>query len=180
MGGFYGLKAAPAADFTAMVLVCPASETTMLKAIDEDDDADSRGDTETPGDAPPGRSEASGDDPGAKSALPAGHNALPGEAPRWDNNRLRAYFERQDSLALATRVDCPALLIHALGDEVVPFGHSLALAQHLRGNTTLLALEGGSHTTAQHDASIHSHSLAWLKGQVMRAGAGDRQATAGG
>ena len=35
MGGFYGLKAAPEAGFTALALVCPASERVMLDALDE-------------------------------------------------------------------------------------------------------------------------------------------------
>ncbi|MBN1321008.1 MAG: alpha/beta fold hydrolase [Thermoleophilia bacterium] len=88
---------------------------------------------------------------------------------RWDSRRLRAYFERQDSRAVATRVSCPVLLVHARGDEVVPFAHSLLLAKHLRTDTTLLALEGGSHTSAQHDPAIHAYTAAWLWGKVTGA-----------
>lgn len=88
----------------------------------------------------------------------------PGADPstRWDSPRVRAYFERQDSRALAARVSCPVLLVHARGDEVVPFAHSLLLAKHLRTDTTLIALEGGSHTSAQHDPDVHAHTVAWL------------------
>ena len=39
--------------------------------------------------------------------------------------------------ALAARVRCPVLLVHARADSVVPFGHSLALARHLAGDATL-------------------------------------------
>ena len=85
-----------------------------------------------------------------------------GPLTRWDGPGLRAYFERQDSRAVAARVSCPVLLVHARGDEVVPFAHSLLLARHLQVDTTLIALKGGTHTTAQHDPSIHDVTVAWL------------------
>ena len=127
MGGFYGLKAAPDADFAAMALVCPAGEGTMLASIDRAD-------------------------AGTTAESPA----------RWDSPRLRAYFERQDSRALAERVTCPVLIVHARGDEVVPLTESLSLARHLRTDTAILALEGGSHTSAQHDPAVHTYTAAWL------------------
>lgn len=146
MGGFYGLKAAPQAGFAAMALLCPASEAVVLDAIAasekaEADDADGAG------------------------------AAAPGEAapPHWDTPRLRSYFERQDSRLLAAQVDCPVLLVHARQDEVVPFDHSLLLTKHLRTQTTLLALESGTHTTAQHDPQIHRYSVAWLAERLANA-----------
>jgi dipeptidyl aminopeptidase/acylaminoacyl peptidase len=165
MGGFYGLKAAPLAAFAAMVLVCPASESTMLRAIAKDDDFAARYDSEAPEENAASARNAAGS-----------HGAAPAEsATRWDNPRLRAYFERQKSQALAAQVHCPVLLVHARGDDVVPFTNSLALAEHLRGDTTLLALQGGSHTTAQHNPRIHSYSVEWLRqtiGQVGKCGPG--------
>lgn len=89
------------------------------------------------------------------------------ESPaRWDSPRLRAYFQQQDSYALAERVTCPVLLVHARGDEVVPIKGSFMLAQHLRSETTILALEGGSHTSAQHDPGMHAYTAAWLWSKV--------------
>jgi dipeptidyl aminopeptidase/acylaminoacyl peptidase len=153
MGGFYGLKAAARAAFAAMVLLCPASETTMLRAIVDDEDSDARRDTEAP--------EGTDTSAGVES---------PGDAiPRWDMPRLRAYFERQSTGTLAAQVACPVLLIHARGDDVVPLEHSLMLARHMRTDTTVLALEGGSHTTAQQDPSIHVYSAAWLRDRVAPA-----------
>jgi dipeptidyl aminopeptidase/acylaminoacyl peptidase len=131
MGGFYGLKAAPEADFTAMALLCPASEKVMLDAID--DAAGAATDT------------------------------------RWDVPRLRAYFEQQDSCRLAARIRCPTLLIHVRTDPVVPFSHSLALAQNLGGDLTLRVLARGTHTTAQHDPAIHAFTARWLLAQVRDA-----------
>jgi dipeptidyl aminopeptidase/acylaminoacyl peptidase len=131
MGGFYGLKAAPEAEFTAMALLCAASEKVMLGAIDEAE--------ETPADT------------------------------RWDVPRLRAYFEQQDSCRLAARIRCPTLLIHVRTDAVVPFSHSLALAQHLGGDATLRALAEGTHTTAQRDPAIHEFTSRWLLARVRDA-----------
>lgn len=149
MGGFYGLKAAPEAGFAALALVCPASEATMLASIDR---AGEQADTDT-------------ESPQGPAATRPGPD--PGAPPRWDTFRLRAYFERQDSRALATRVQCPVLLLHARGDELVPFTHSLMLVQHLRVETTLLALEEGSHTSAQRDPAIHAYTAAWLWKKLM-------------
>jgi dipeptidyl aminopeptidase/acylaminoacyl peptidase len=80
----------------------------------------------------------------------------------WDRAALRRYFLKQDSVLLASRVTCPVLLIHARGDSVVPFKHSLRLTESFAGETTLLALPGGTHTTAQHDSSVHHRTIAWL------------------
>ncbi len=144
MGGFYGLKAASEARFTALALLCPASERVMLDALDGVEEGHS--DSESPGGA-----------------------AQPSAQTRWDWPRLRAYFERQDSVALAARTRCPVLLVHARADSVVPLGHSLVLARYLAGNATLLALAGGTHTSAQHDPAIHRLTANWLLGQVKSA-----------
>jgi uncharacterized protein len=138
MGGFYGLKAAAAGWFAAVALLCPAGEETMLTGLD---DFEAR-DTEAPAGEP----------------QPA--------ATRWDIPRMRDYFLRQHSLALAARVSCPVLLVHARGDAVVPLSHSLALAGNLKGDATLLALAGGSHTTPQHDPAIHRFTARWLLDQL--------------
>ncbi len=147
MGGFYGLKAAPEAGLTALALVCPASERVILDALD------------------------GADDDGAYAVTPAdrGGATQTAASTRWDVPCLRAYFERQDSLALAARVRCPVLLVHARADSVVPFGHSLTLARHLGGDVTLLGLAHGTHTTAQHDPAIHRWTVRWLLDQVKGA-----------
>ena len=156
MGGFYGLKAAPEAGFTALALLCPASERVILDALDEDD--------------PEPATMAAGGGAAQPPMMAAGGGAAQPAAPtRWDLPHLKAYFERQDSLALAARVRCPVLLVHARADSVVPFAHSLALAQHLAGDTTLVALAGGTHTSAQHDPAIHRLATRWLLDQVKNA-----------
>jgi uncharacterized protein len=145
MGGFYGLKAATERNFAAVALLCPASERVMLDALEEADDERSDSEWLVSG--------------AAQSAA----------STRWDVPLLKTYFERQDSLELAARVRCPVLLIHARGDSVVPFDHSLALVGRFAGDTTLLALAGGSHTSAQHDPRIHRATALWLRDQVRSA-----------
>ena len=137
MGGFYGLKAAVEGGFAALALLCPAGEQVILDAIDE---------RET-----------------AVWAVGSTAGSGEGERPLWDTGALRAYFGAQDSLGLASRVSAPVLLVHARGDDVVPFEHSLRLTQALRGPATLMALPGGSHTSAQHDQEIHRYTLDWLR-----------------
>ncbi|MCL5734191.1 MAG: alpha/beta fold hydrolase [Actinobacteria bacterium] len=85
---------------------------------------------------------------------------------RWDVPKLRHYLEKQDCLVLAQTVKCSVLLIHARDDEVVPFTHTLLLTQSLPVDTTLLALAGGTHTTAQHDPCIHRQTIDWLIRQL--------------
>jgi dipeptidyl aminopeptidase/acylaminoacyl peptidase len=145
MGGFYGLKAAPEAGFRALALLCPASERVILDSL-----------------------EAAEEWP-VGAVTWAGGAAQPTAPTRWDVPRLRAYFERQDSLALAAQIRCPVLLVHARADAVVPFEHSLTLARHLGGDVTLLALAGGTHTSAQHDSAIHRLTARWLLDQVRSA-----------
>jgi dipeptidyl aminopeptidase/acylaminoacyl peptidase len=152
MGGFYGLKAAahPTSGFIALALLCPASEQVLRARLDELDDRNA----DTEADAEP-------------EAAPDLERAA--TRTRWDVPRLKAYFDAQDSLALAARVHCPVLLVHAKADEVVRFEHSLALARNLAGDVTLLALSGGSHTSAQHDPGIHRLTAGWLLERVRSA-----------
>lgn len=142
MGGFYGLKAAAAGTFAAVALLCPATAEVMLDGLDEFDSQDTEAVSQSDADAP---------------------------ATRWDIPGLRSYLQRQGSAALAARVSCPVLLAHARADEVVPFEHSLELAGRLTGDTTLVALAGGSHTSAQHDPAIHRLTVRWLLDHVKDA-----------
>jgi len=153
MGGFYGLKSAAEARFAALVLLCPASEGVILEAIDEAEkeesarttlESSSRERRESP-------REATGESPGDSTG------------PAWDRDGLRRYFLAEDSLLLAAGVQSPVLIVHARADEVVPFEHSLHLTEALAGPATLMALPGGSHTSAQHDGEVHRQTLEWLR-----------------
>jgi uncharacterized protein len=135
MGGFYGLKSAAAGTFAAVALLCPASEHLMLTGLDTI--VAYNADTEATG-------------------------AEGGAATRWDVPATKRYFAHQNSLALAARVTCPVLLIHERGDETVPLSHTLHLAEHLKGDTTVVARAGGTHSSAQHDPAMHHLTARWL------------------
>lgn len=85
---------------------------------------------------------------------------------RLNTASMKHYFEHQQLLVLAGRVRCPTFLIHTRADEVVPFTDTLMLVRNLRTNTTLLALQDGSHTSAQHDPRVHRRSIEWLQQQL--------------
>jgi uncharacterized protein len=159
MGGFYGLKAAAAGWFAAVALLCPASEQVMLAGLVNLENRDT---------------EATADGLRRPRADTRPRATSPPPATRWDISKTRKYFLRQDSRAIAARVSCPVLLVHARGDDVVPLSHSLALAGHLAGDATLLALAGGSHTTAQHDPAVHRFTVQWLLDRPATARAGSR------
>ena len=153
MGGFYGLKAAPQAGFAAVALLCPATESVILHALDEQE---AMRDTEDP------------DSAGAAVSSTGQRFPVAGDAPpRWDVPKLREYFEQQQCLSIAALVECPVLFVHARADEVVPFTHTLLLTQSLVVDTTLLALAAGTHTTAQHDPVIHRYTVDWLREQLI-------------
>ncbi len=181
MGGFYGLKAASLTDFAAMVLLCPAGEDVILDALDDESDTEIEGDSDVVGDTEieddvgtESGSEARGDDSTGGVAWQdqttgrrnRGVRRTPATTARWDRPRLRSYFRQQDSRRLAAQVECPVLIVHARPDQQVPFEHSLLIARYLRPDTTILALENGSHTSAQHDPAIHRYTVAWLRDRV--------------
>ena len=153
MGGFYGLKAAPRAAFAAIALLCPATESVILHALDEQE---AMRDTENPDSAGAAVSSTG-------QSFPTGGN----EPPHWDVPKLREYFEQQQCLSIAALVECPVLFVHARADEVVPFTHTLLLTQSLVVDTTLLALANGTHTTAQHDPAIHRYTVDWLRERLI-------------
>ena len=62
----------------------------------------------------------------------------------------------------------PLLLIHARGDEVVPYTHSEELYERAAEPKRLLLLEGGDHRSAQHDAELQGESLRWLARAMQR------------
>jgi uncharacterized protein len=64
----------------------------------------------------------------------------------------------------------PLLLIHARGDDQIPFGSSQELYEHAREPRKLILLPGGHHRSAQHDAELHGVALRWLERNL---GAGD-------
>lgn len=58
------------------------------------------------------------------------------------------------------------LLIHAKGDETIPYQVSEKLYARAGEPKKLLLVDGGSHSSAQHDERVHSSVVDWLKAQL--------------
>ena len=89
-----------------------------------------------------------------------------GLVARLDEPALRAYFEAHDVLAAAEYIECPVLLIHTREDQLVPAQLSLDLAARLAGETHLLLLPGGDHSSAQGTPAVHRLVVEWLLKKV--------------
>jgi fermentation-respiration switch protein FrsA (DUF1100 family) len=82
---------------------------------------------------------------------------------RIDAKALAAWLgEHEVGDAVALLGDKPLMLIHAKGDEQVPYQHSEELYARASEPKRLLLLEGGDHRSAQHDAELQGESLRWL------------------
>jgi dienelactone hydrolase len=82
---------------------------------------------------------------------------------------LAAWLEEHDLReAVAGMGAKPLLLIHARGDERIPFAWSQELHELKAEPRKLILLEGGTHRSAQHDAELHGVALRWLVRELGR------------
>ncbi|KKK47222.1 hypothetical protein LCGC14_3157380 [marine sediment metagenome] len=97
---------------------------------------------------------ADGEPPSPGSAL---------EEMRLDAQALVDWLDSHDVADAVERMGSkPLLLIHARGDEVVPYSHSEELYRRAAEPKRLLLLESGHHRSLQHDAEIQGETLRWL------------------
>ena len=134
MGGLMAIHAAAASDrVAAVVAICPAAESMLAADV---------------------RRIADGHPPKEGSAL--------GQM-RIDAPALAGWLETSDVGEAVQRMGAkPLLIIHARGDEVVPYTHSERLYELADEPKRLLLLEGGDHRSAQHDSELQGESLRWL------------------
>jgi alpha-beta hydrolase superfamily lysophospholipase len=134
MGGLLAIQAGAVSDGVAAVAaICPAAERLMLGDL---------------------RRVARGDPPPRGSAL---------ESMRVDLGGLIAWLEEHDVRdAVKLLGPKPLMLVHARGDEVVPFELSQELYDLAAEPKRLLLLDAGDHRSAQHDAEIQGEMLRWL------------------
>jgi fermentation-respiration switch protein FrsA (DUF1100 family) len=134
MGGLLAIHLAAASTAIAgVVAICPAAEWMLLESV---------------------RPVAAGRRPPTGSYL---------EAMRIDAPSLAAWLEEYEvGDAVERLAGKPLMLIHAKGDEQVPYTHSEELYARAAEPKRLLLLEGGDHRSAQHDAEIQGESLRWL------------------
>jgi uncharacterized protein len=107
---------------------------------------------------------------GAIAICPAGEQDLlrglrRGELEmRADSPALEAWLAEHDIREAVARMSGkPLLLIHARGDEQIPYTWSEELYAHAGEPRKLIVLAGGHHRSAQHDAELHGIALRWLE-----------------
>ncbi|HEU4658528.1 MAG TPA: alpha/beta fold hydrolase [Capillimicrobium sp.] len=83
---------------------------------------------------------------------------------RADEPALLAFLAEHDDLQVVSGWRGALLLLHAEGDESVPYAHSVSLdAAAIEAEPKrLLVLPGGNHRSIQHDAELQAESLRWL------------------
>jgi fermentation-respiration switch protein FrsA (DUF1100 family) len=66
--------------------------------------------------------------------------------------------------------DKPLILIHARGDETIPYTWSEELYERAAEPRKLIVLPGGHHRSAQHDPELHGVALRWLERELQASG----------
>jgi fermentation-respiration switch protein FrsA (DUF1100 family) len=135
MGGQLAIHVAAVSDRVAAVIaICPSGEHMFVDDI---------------------RAVAQGKPPRPESAL---------ASMRIDAPAMTAWLEEHDVRdAVSLLGQKPLLLVHARGDEVVPYAFSEELYELAAEPKRLLLLEGGHHRSVQHDPEIQGETLRWLE-----------------
>lgn len=113
---------------------------------------------------------------GAIAICPASEDGLrrglrDGFAMRADVPALDAWLGEHDLReAVAALGDKPLILMHARGDDRVPYTWSEELHSHAGEACRLLIVPGGHHRSVQHDPELQATSLRWLGRALPRGG----------
>jgi len=134
MGGQLAIHAAAVSRGVAgVVAICPAGEHMVLDDI---------------------RAIARGEQPRPDSGL---------ASMRIDAPAMAAWLEEHDVRDAVRLMGAkPLLIVHARGDEVVPYTFSEELYELADEPKRLLLLDGGHHRSIQHDPEIQGETLRWL------------------
>jgi alpha-beta hydrolase superfamily lysophospholipase len=93
---------------------------------------------------------------------------------RADEPALARFLERHSALDAAAALRAPLLILHAEGDERIPYTHSEEL--HVAAGSEqkrLLVVPGGHHRSIQHDAELQGEGLRFI-GRAFAARSADR------
>ena len=83
---------------------------------------------------------------------------------RADTGALDAWLGEHELTAAAELLGHkPLILLHARGDEQVPFAVSESLYEHAAEPRRLVLMPGGHHRSIQHDAELQGVALRWLE-----------------
>jgi len=85
---------------------------------------------------------------------------------RADPVGLEAFLSEHDDLEAVSSYRGGLLLLHAEGDETVPYTHSVALdsAAVLADPRRLIVVSGGHHRSIQHDPEMQAQAMRFLEG----------------
>jgi uncharacterized protein len=89
-----------------------------------------------------------------------------GERAREDLEAWLAEHDLRDSVDLVG--EKPLLLVHAAGDERIPWEFSRQLYERAAEPRKLIVLPGGHHRSAQHDPELQGIALRWLGRALAR------------
>jgi alpha-beta hydrolase superfamily lysophospholipase len=113
---------------------------------------------------------------GAIAICPAGEEDLArglrrGELEmRVDSDALEAWLGEHDVRDAAERMGGkPLIVLHAHGDERIPYTFSEELYEHAAEPRKLIVVPGGHHRSVQHDAELQGVALRWLE-RALEAG----------
>jgi fermentation-respiration switch protein FrsA (DUF1100 family) len=82
---------------------------------------------------------------------------------RADEDALRPWLEEHDLRDAVELIgEKPLILLHAKGDDEVPFDFSEELFDHAAEPRKLVVVPGGHHRSIQHDVELQSVALRWL------------------
>jgi alpha-beta hydrolase superfamily lysophospholipase len=83
---------------------------------------------------------------------------------RVDSEALGAWLAEHDVREAAERMGAkPLILLHARGDEQIPYTFSEELYEHAAEPRRLIVVPGGHHRSVQHDAELQGVALRWLE-----------------
>jgi fermentation-respiration switch protein FrsA (DUF1100 family) len=87
-----------------------------------------------------------------------------------DERAFEAWLEEHDLRdAVELMGPKPLILIHAQGDEQIPFAWSEELYQRAAEPRKLIVVPGGHHRSTQHDPELQSVALRWLQRELSAA-----------
>jgi fermentation-respiration switch protein FrsA (DUF1100 family) len=83
---------------------------------------------------------------------------------RADASGLEAFLSEHDDLEAVSSYRGHLLLLHAEGDESVPYAHSVALdsAAVSAARRRLIVVPGGHHRSIQHDPDMQAEAMRFL------------------
>jgi pimeloyl-ACP methyl ester carboxylesterase len=99
-----------------------------------------------------------------REGIRSGRLDFPADVPAVDS--LLAEHDLFDVVAQSA---IPLMLLHAEGDETIPYQHSVELHERsAAAPKRLIVVPGGHHRSLQHDAELQGEALRWLR-QVLAA-----------